>query len=272
MTNPQTFHTLYLEKLESLLDMQNADIQSEQVNESVPWVGVFDTEPSQSLMLMVDLKTDSALTLAKLESQLQSLREKNYLTHFNGTDIVERSVTIVASGNAKFEDITANDTYRDIFLGAPLDVFGDRTFQWENPNRVGELYKEENNALAFREDVAGLRSSGVLEKRNENAGPAAAVQYKYNQTNSYFASVSFTSSVGLVLGSRLSQNQLQIIRRQIRGAHESGLRVRYWGVPYWPVSLRNHIWHILVREGVDSLSVDDLRGAIWSDWRRKPGW
>jgi hypothetical protein len=38
------------------------------------------------------------------------------------------------------------------------------------------------------------------------------------------------------------------------------------------MGLRNHVWHILIREGVDILNVDDLRGATRRDWRRKKGW
>jgi len=33
----------------------------------------------------------------------------------------------------------------------------------------------------------------------------------YNKSNSYYASVSFTGSIGRIWGSRLSQDQLQLI-------------------------------------------------------------
>jgi hypothetical protein len=50
------------------------------------------------------------------------------------------------------------------------------------------------------------------------------------------------------------------------------LKVRYWGVLQWPIGLRNHIWHILMREDVDVLSVDDLCAATQTDWRRRRTW
>ena len=281
LTKERTLRNLYTDKLVNLLDMQNVNRNIDQTMHSVSPAGLFDTNPSQRFVLLVDFKTDSESLLRTLESQLHNLREKDYLTYFNGTDIVERPVTIVASGRASFDDIVANDTYRDVFLDAPLEALADSSFRWDNPNRVSEMYRRENNELAFSGNVAGLRSShgGVIRKRDDDDDDddAAAEQRKtgletYNKTNSYFASVSFTASVGHVWGSRLSPDQLQIIRAQIRGAHERGLLVRYWGVPYWPLGLRNHIWHILVREGADSISVDDLKGAVRGDWRKNPGW
>jgi len=32
--------------------------------------------------------------------------------------------------------------------------------------------------------------------------------------------------------------------------------------------LRNHVWHILLREGVDLLNADDLEAASGDDWRK----
>jgi len=59
---------------------------------------------------------------------------------------------------------------------------------------------------------------------------------------------------------------MRIIRGQIRGAHRRGLKVRYWDLPAWPLGLRNHIWDVLIREGVDILNVDDLRSVSKMAW------
>jgi len=61
---------------------------------------------------------------------------------------------------------------------------------------------------------------------------------------------------------------MKLIRGQIRGAKKAGLKARYWNTPNWPVSLRNHVWHVLVQEGVGMLNADDLEGAAIEDWRR----
>jgi hypothetical protein len=59
---------------------------------------------------------------------------------------------------------------------------------------------------------------------------------------------------------------MRIIRGQIRGAKRRGLKTRYWDLPSWPLGLRNHVWDVLVREGVDVLNVDDLRGVSKQVW------
>lgn len=83
----------------------------------------------------------------------------------------------------------------------------------------------------------------------------------YTANNSYYASVSFAASIGGTWLGGLAPRQLYKIRGQIKGAHERGLKVRYWDTPGWPKGLRNHIWDVLWREGADVLNVDDLVGA-----------
>ena len=62
------------------------------------------------------------------------------------------------------------------------------------------------------------------------------------------------------------------LRRQIQDAHAKGLKARYWDLPFWPISLRNHVWDVLVQEGVDFLNVDDLKGATQKDWTPSKRW
>lgn len=288
LTETRTLRRLYLDPLMKLLDEQNTKLTARDPDHA-QMAGVFDTDPSQSLTLMLDFNSGSDALLPVLQSQLQPLRTKDYITYYNGSQLIQRPLTIVASGMASLDGLAANEAYREVFFDAPLGRLADSSSEWENPNRVTEMRRNENNRFAFSRQVAGLRSVTVeatatgfdddavaartsvptaTEAREEISPPAP----RYNWTNSYFASMPFTDAVGYVWGSRLSQKQLQIIRAQIRGAHAQGLRVRYSGVPYWPMGMRNHIWHILVREGVDSVSVDDLKGAVWGDWRRTPGW
>jgi hypothetical protein len=60
---------------------------------------------------------------------------------------------------------------------------------------------------------------------------------------------------------------MRVIRGQINGARSRGLKVRYWDTPVWPIALRNHIWHVLVKEGADFLSVDDIEGCAKASWK-----
>lgn len=165
-------------------------------------------------------------------NNLQPLRQKGYLTHFNGTDIISRPITVVATGGAPFDRIQDNTSYRDIFYDAPLDK---------------------------------LPTDATSTSDPESASP-------YTKYNSYYASVDFHATIGSLYLGRLSADQLTKVRGQIAAAHDRGLKVRYWGTPGWPVGLRNYVWRVLVREGVDMLNVDDLRGASRVDWTVKGWW
>ena len=273
LTPDRTLRALYLDPLTELLQKRNRRTEFRQ-DDNLP-EGVFEVDPSQTLVLLLDFKTSGAELWPEILAQLSPLRDRGYLTHFNGTDIVQRPITVVGSGKAPFDLITANTTYRDFFYDAPLDRFVDVSADWPNPNRIADDTKPGNNALLFNQGVAGLRPAGAADEAEDQDRDASITNQgleQYGPHNSYYASVSFTHSIGFVWGSRLSQAQLQLLRAQIRGAHQRGLRVRYWDLPYWPAGLRNHIWHILIREGIDVLSVDDLIGATRWDWRKRKGW
>ncbi|KAJ0163249.1 Altered inheritance of mitochondria protein [Colletotrichum tanaceti] len=94
--------------------------------------------------------------------------------------------------------------------------------------------------------------------------------HNFNPTNSYYTSVSFKKAIGTVWFGDLSEAQMTKLRAQVKEAHSRGLKVRYWDLPAWPISIRNHIWGVLIREGVDILNVDDLKGAK-KEWDLR-GW
>ena len=132
--------------------------------------GVFDTDPGQTLVLLVDFKTDGHDTWPYVESQLSALREKDYLTYFNGTATVPGAVTVVGTGNAPFDLVTANSTYRDIFFDAPLDKLTEPS--------------QQRRTKAKREQG--------------NTGTTTTSADSFNASTSYYASVSFSDAVGSV--------------------------------------------------------------------------
>lgn len=192
-------------------------------------VGIFASDLSQTLVLLVDFKADKELIWPLLMRQLQPFRENGYLSYLDGSVMIQRAITVVATGDVPSKYILENTTYRDIFFDAPLDQ---------------------------------LISS-------DSADHDASI---YDVTNSYYASVDFRTSFGSLPTGRLSYAQLAKLRSQIDLAHERGLKVRYWGTPTWPVGLRNYVWRVLVREGVDVLNVDDLHGATKVDWTSRSWW
>ncbi|EXJ76960.1 hypothetical protein A1O3_10117 [Capronia epimyces CBS 606.96] len=293
LTSSRTLQDLYLNPLLDLLEQQNPQMQIEHhaqprarardmdsmemdedgdEDDPIPGTGmlngVFDVDPTQTLVVLIDFKTSGPRLWAKLNDELGPLRERGYLTHFNGSTVVRRPVTVVGSGNAPFDLLIQNDTYRDVFFDAPLEALADTSSLWPNPNRE----QDPTRASAHRAGSGSHVSSDSSPKhagpeprtptsteqkqqgqqqeqeqhqsrnRNQNGngigngnqtldqgGSATAVSEStpvYDPTNSYYASVSFTRSIGRIWGSRLTQSQLQLIRSQIRGAHQRGLKVR----------------------------------------------
>lgn len=229
----QNLPSLYLDPLLRMLQEHNTGSINFSSNDLIVQdnvAGVFATDPSQSLVLVIDFKLDGEHIWPHLVQNLDPLREAGFLTHFNGSSVVQRPITIVVSGDAPFHRILEQNTSRDIFFDAPLGEFSSSS-----------LY-------------------------------SPVVELPYNSNNSYYASVNFKKEIGSIKGNQFSQDQLAKIRHQVKAAHEHGLKVRYWGTPSWPRGLRNHVWHILVREGVDIINVDDLRDATQQDWRKHRSW
>ncbi|KAI0011116.1 hypothetical protein F4779DRAFT_255931 [Xylariaceae sp. FL0662B] len=223
LTPNRTFESLYVNPLVDLLNRTNP--QTQFYNDTRR--GVFDYDPEQTVILLVDLKTDGAKTWPSVLAQLEPLRSRGWLTYFEDGVVNERPVTVVGTGNTPFDLVVANSTYRDAFFDAPL------ADMWEDP---------------------------------EGSDTASTHQpFTYNATNSLYASVSLAEAVGTVWGS-LSDKQLRTIRGQIKGAHRRELKVRYWDTPGWPIGLRNKVWHTLIEEGADILNVDDLRSASKKEW------
>ncbi|ORY71086.1 uncharacterized protein BCR38DRAFT_330821 [Pseudomassariella vexata] len=228
LTRNRTFKSLYIDPLVELLDRTNPE--TEFYNDPYSRRGVFDVDPGQTLILLIDVKTEGASTWDQVLEQLEPLRSRGWLSYVENGKVHYGPVTVVGTGNTPFDSIMQNSTYRDTFFDAPLGEM------WEDP------------------DVDDLDSPAVGS-------------LTYDATNSIYASVSFKSAVGAVpLWKGLDRSQLRTIRGQLKGAHRRGLNARYWDLPAWPISLRNQIWHDLMGEGMDFLNVDDLRGASRKKW------
>jgi hypothetical protein len=128
LTDAWTLRSLYLEPLADILTHQNSASPNNSVlsagaqeSSNILPVGVFTMAPNTSLVMLLDFKTGGDETWDAVMAQLNDLRTKGWLTHWTSTKgIVERPLTIVATGDAPFSAITANATYRDIFYDAPL--------------------------------------------------------------------------------------------------------------------------------------------------------
>jgi hypothetical protein len=254
LTPERTLRSLYVDPLVKILEQQNPTTQFHPTPDK-PRNGVFDTKPAQTLVLLIDFKNEGHKIWPYVHEQLESLRERKYLSYYNGTKFVEGPITVVATGNAPWDEVIANKDH-DIFFDAPLDLLGNIA-----------LPKKGLDTQTARAEKRGNDGQG-------RSGAAPSDPTQYSLANSYYASVSFSKTVGFPWRGVLSQKQIEIIRKQIAGAHAQGLKVRYWSVPSWPRGLRNYLWRTLVKEGVDFLNVDDLKSATQGDWNwdKKPSW
>ena len=269
LSRNRTLQTIYIDPLVDILDKQNPAAKFN-AQEDQPLHGVFDSDPSQQLVLLVDFKNDGIVTWPRLTSQLGPLRDRGYLTYFNGTYVVPGPIIVVGTGNAPFDLITANSTYRDVFFDAPLDKLpGDNSLT----STKSSTSNKDGSSLDLRneKDLKSPDNLSLSTPRHNAAQVTSDTTGIYSNQNSYYASVSFRKSIGSLWNLSFSSKQLDTLRAQIRSAKQRGLKVRYWNLPSWPRLLRNHVWTVLVREGVDLLNADDLKGATMEDWVDKTG-
>ena len=240
LNKDRSLESLYINPIISILLTQNTPGETIKVNESASstasngtttFNGVFSTEPEIPLILLIDIKTDGPSTFLAVLDHLEPLRSRGWLTYFNGTDVVPGLITVVGTGNTPFDHLVANSTYRDIFYDAPLQ----------------ELWGDDAT-------VTGEGDQILINGE------------QYTAENSYYASVSFQQEIGNLWHGMLTPQQVLTIRGQVQGAASRGLKARYWDTPAWPVGRRDHVWDVLMREGVGSLNVDDLEAAKERNW------
>jgi hypothetical protein len=211
---------MYLEPLQRMLDNRKAQLPEK----DGAWRGIFDADTKQTLVLLVDQKSAGPQALAELHLQLQSLRELDYLAYWNGTDKIMRPITIVASGKAPFDSITAlPNEHRDIFYDAPLEAL---------PS-IGDDF---------------------------SAHPPT---FKYNISNSHYASTQYVNAVtwrpsDTHYSYPPTPQGKDLSGSQIEQAASRGLLTRYWDVPTSPQNLRDAAWRHLTGAYVGLLNMDDL--------------
>jgi len=261
LTMNRTFRNLYVNPLVDLLEKMNP--ATEFANASGH--GVFDVAPEQTLVLLVDFKTNGHDTWPVVMEQLAPLREKGYLTYWDGEKVHSRAVTVVGTGNTPFDMVVNSTEYRDIFFDAPLNKL------WEAPQDSNSLDAPIDGDDGSTDDTIANPETSSAQSRLQTDSTTPSTPDAFNTTNSYYASVSFRSAVGLVWRGHLSPRQMEIIRGQIRGARRRGLKARYWETPAWPIALRNHVWHVLMKEGAEVLNADDLKAAATANWKFRAG-
>lgn len=230
--------SIYIHPILQMLDQRNPV-------GSAPRRGLFDMDPARPLVLLVDLKTNGYETFPALQEELAPLRSRGYLTHYNGSQLVEGLITIVATGNAPFDLLTRNQTYRDIFFDAPLARI------WEDQHQGAVATSEEIHAAPPPEKSdLGQGLTGLQGVTNASV---------FTPENSYYASLSYKAVLNHNIPPVFPPNQKQarMMRQMIESAHAQGLRVRFWGGPSWPRWYRDRFWAVATKLGADMMNVDE---------------
>ncbi|KAG4411845.1 hypothetical protein IFR04_015008, partial [Cadophora malorum] len=220
LSRNRTFTALYIDPLVKILENQNP--QTEFYNGTNN--GVFDVDPEQTLTLLIDVKTGGKETWPWILKQLEPLRERGWLTYVEGDVVHRRAVTVVGTGNTRFDILTANETYRDAFFDAPLDTM------WEPPHTSPSPLSNSPPSALSPPGIDDPFSSpeNLLPPEFDNNPPTGdpadlgqglsgtSPTSSFTSQNSYYASVSLHKSIGTIWRGRLTPKQLDIIRGQVR--------------------------------------------------------
>lgn len=152
---------------------------------------MFDVDPFQTLYLWIDIKTDGAKTWPYIYKQLEPLRAKNYLTYYDGTQIVPGPVTVIGTGNSPFDLMMSNQTYRDYFIDAPLEKLGTEKEPLSGTGKP--LYTKFTSPMAstdFRTNVGFVLaritdSQKALVKKQIAAATARGIDVRYWNTPTF---------------------------------------------------------------------------------------
>lgn len=203
------------------------------------------TPADDSFVLLLNLRTSIRALWPHLVSQIESLREAGHLTHLNGSRVVPGRLTVVATGQASVDKLPLIDgSYNDIFFDDSLD----------------ELVLEDY------ESPFGIAGNGLSDRSASLEGGGFRPQSPALR-NVYCATANFKESIGIPHRGRFSRQQIELIRAQVRAAHQRGLRVRYEGSPQGSQKLQYMTWRVLEHEGADLVEMN-WRGYEHGWWWR----
>ncbi|KGO48984.1 hypothetical protein PEX1_074440 [Penicillium expansum] len=107
---------LGLDSLLAKLEPENDATARASLNPEIP--SSFDAGLAGTFLLMLDAKTSLHELYPYLVEQLDTLRQRGYLSHWNGQNVVQRPVTVVVTGEAFPESDCVNHSYADVFWSA----------------------------------------------------------------------------------------------------------------------------------------------------------
>lgn len=150
----RTLRTLYLDPLANIFEHRNISTASASDKD----IGLFDMDPNVSVTLLIDFKSDGQDIWPVLLAQLQTFRDKNWLTYHDGKTLNHGPLTIVGTGGTPFELVQQNSTNRFVFYDAPLQSISAPQF-----NSTNSYYASANLKASV-----GMVWLGKFSSRQEN--------------------------------------------------------------------------------------------------------
>ncbi|GAA5861156.1 hypothetical protein JCM3774_002210 [Rhodotorula dairenensis] len=145
LSHPRTLNSLYLDPIMELLRLQNPTSYNNATASMTN--GVFDMDPSTSLQLIVDYKTEGSELHTAIIEALAEYRSLDLLTHVDMSDpespaLNVRPLTVVCSGNCPLASVDAQLPIRDVFLDAPLEDIANSSYTQWNSRLASTSYRK----------------------------------------------------------------------------------------------------------------------------------
>lgn len=138
-----TLKTTYLDPLLQLLHNANNAESHSFTHPSAISRGVYTADPAQTLVLLVDIKSNAKRAWPILIKQLEPLRELGWLSMWEDGHMTTAPVTVVATGDLPFEAIQDFDgPSNGVFLDAPLLGLGSDLYHPNNSHWASVSFRK----------------------------------------------------------------------------------------------------------------------------------
>ncbi|KAF4964094.1 hypothetical protein FSARC_7924 [Fusarium sarcochroum] len=147
LSTGRTLTSMYIRPLMDLLQSKNAGRDP-----SLPPQGVYGRKPDQTLVLLVDLKSNPNTSWPLLLESLEPLRQKGWLSHVRDGKFVPGPVTVVGTGDTEIRLVNEDTPLRDVFFDAPLDQLDEDLY-----NNLNSYY----TSVSFKKSIGKVGSKGL---------------------------------------------------------------------------------------------------------------
>ncbi|KAF5585204.1 hypothetical protein FPANT_7594 [Fusarium pseudoanthophilum] len=160
----KTLTSMYIQPLVNLLEVRNQDRDPGLLPR-----GVYDREPNQTVVLLVDLKSNPDKSWPLLLKKLEPLRQRGWLSRVSDGKFVSRPITVVATGKTKFRQVKEANPSHDVFFDAPLKSLTKGQYDKTNSyyastsvkKSIGNIFKPGKLEL-IRDQISQAHSRGLL--------------------------------------------------------------------------------------------------------------